>query len=209
MTVTRASSGARVRRAALLVLAVGLLTGCGVGATPSGTGTSGAAEQGYTSVDGTTTTWPVARRTGPVEVSGTDYDGAAQDTAAWRGDVVVLNTWYAGCPPCRAEAADLAALARDDADRGVHVLGINTVDDAGTAQAFARSFSVPYPSIQDTTSSAVAALQGVVPVNATPTTVVLDREGRVYARILGAVDATTLRALVEDVLAEPASGPTP
>lgn len=209
MRVTWLTSSARVRRAAVLVLAVGLLTGCGVGATPSGTSTSGAAEQGYTSVDGTTTTWPAGRRTGPVEVSGTDYDGTAQDTAAWRGDVVVLNTWYAGCPPCRAEAADLAALARDDADRGVHVLGINTVDDAGTAQAFARSFSVPYPSIQDTTSSAVAALQGVVPVNATPTTVVLDREGRVYARILGAADATTLRALVEDVLAEPAPGPTP
>ncbi|MBU4335451.1 MAG: TlpA family protein disulfide reductase [Actinobacteria bacterium] len=207
----RPGSGPRWGRStavAAAVLTIGLLAGCSAGGTPSGTATSAAAQDGYTSTDGTTTTWAVGHRTGPLQVTGTDFDGAAQDTATWLGDVVVVNTWYAGCPPCRAEAADLVAIAQDFADSGVHVLGINSVDDTGTAQAFQRAFEVPYPSIQDTGSTAVAALQGVVPVNATPTTVVLDREGRVYARILGAADAGTLRALVEDALAEPAPGPT-
>lgn len=201
-------AGRRPLRAVAAALGIALLTACGVGSTPSGTSTSAAAQDGYTSTDGTTTTWAVGQRTGPVQVTGTDFDGVAQDTATWLGDVVVVNTWYAGCPPCRAEAADLVAVAQDFADQGVHLLGINSVDDAGTAQAYERAFEVPYPSIQDTGSSAVAELQGVVPVNATPTTVVLDRQGRVYARILGAVDPGTLRALVQDVLAEPASGST-
>jgi thiol-disulfide isomerase/thioredoxin len=124
------------------------------------------------------------------------------DIADWRGDVVVLNTWYAQCPPCRAEAPDLADLARDYADQGVRVLGINGVDDAGTALSFQETFDVPYPSIDDREKRAVAALQGVVPIQATPTTVVLDREGMVAARIVGLAEGSTLRALVDEVLAE-------
>jgi peroxiredoxin len=122
----------------------------------------------------------------------------------WRGDVVVLNTWYAACPPCRAEAPDLVSLAGDYADEGVHLLGINGTDDAGAAQAFERTFGVTYPSIADSDGRAIATLQGAVPLQAVPTTVVLDREGRVAARVLGLADGSTLRAMVDDVLAEPA-----
>jgi len=131
---------------------------------------------------------------------------------AWRGDLVVLNSWYAACPPCRAEAPDLVAFANDYAARGVHVLGINGTDDVGAAQAFERTFTIPYPSLADTGGHAIAALQGAVPVQAVPTTVVLDREGRVAARILGLADPSTLRGLVDDVLAESAAadaGATP
>ena len=160
-------------------------------------------DQGYQSGDGSTTTWPVDQRKGPVRLAGTDFTGAAQDVAAWRGDVVLLNTWYAGCPPCRAEAPTLVALANEDAAKGLRVLGINGTDAAGAADAFVRQFAVPYPTLQDTDGTAVAALQGVVPVNAVPTTVLLDRQGRVAARILGMADPSTLRTLVDALLAEP------
>ncbi|WNB86981.1 TlpA disulfide reductase family protein [Cellulomonas sp. ATA003] len=162
--------------------------------------------QGYQSGDGSTRTWPVADRGQPVTLSGTDFAGGAVDIEEWRGDVVVLNTWYAACPPCRAEAPDLVDLANDYADDGVHLLGINGTDDAGAAQAYERTFSVPYPSIADTDGSAIADLQGAVPVQAVPTTIVLDREGRVAARILGLAEGSTLRALVDDALAEPGTG---
>jgi peroxiredoxin len=181
-----------------------LLAGC----TPGGQANpDDVADQGYQSGDGSTTTWAVGDRKGPLELSGTDFEGTAQDVADWRGDVVVLNTWYANCPPCRAEAPDLAALATDYAADGVQVLGINRTDDAGTAQAFERQFSVPYPSLADTDGTAIAALQGTVPVNAVPTTVVLDRSGNVAGRILGLADPSTLRSMVDGLLAEPA--PTP
>ena len=196
------------RRRRLLAGALGalvvVLAGCSTSpATPSATSTTA----GYTSADGSTKTWPVGARTGPVTLSGTDADGTVRDVAAWRGDVVLLNTWYAGCPPCRAEAPDLVAIANADAPRGLRVLGINSTDAAGTAAAFARQFSLPYPTIIDTDGSAIAALQGVVPLNAVPTTVLLDRQGRVAARILGRIDPSTVRALVDQLLAE--GGPTP
>lgn len=184
-----------------LALGMSLLAGC---SSVSGGWTEGGAQAGYVSGDRSVTTWDAGDRTGPVAIVGTDFAGGAVDVSAWQGDVVVLNTWYAACPPCRAEASDLAALANDYAEQGVHVLGINSTDDAGAAQAYERTFEIPYPSVADADGSAVAALQGTVPVQAVPTTVVLDREGKVAARILGLADPSTLRALVDDVLDEAA-----
>lgn len=215
MTVTttrlgpdRARSTRRARRfahtAAALAAVTALLAGC-TGQADDGT-PADVVDQGYQSGDGSATTWTAAQRTDPVELAGTAYDGSTQDVADWRGDVVVLNTWYAACPPCRAEAPDLVALADDYADQGVHVLGINGTDAAGAAEAFQRQFAVPYPSIEDTDGTAIAALQGAVPVNAVPTTVLLDREGRVAARILGLAEGSTLRALVDELLAEEPGG---
>lgn len=189
---------------ALMATAAGVLAlvlgGCGAGNDTNAA--TDVIDQGYQSGDGSTTTWPADSRGEPVEISGTDFAGNPVDIADWRGDVVVLNTWYAACPPCRKEAPDLVAIAADYTDRGVHLLGINGVDDAGAAQAFERTFQVNYPSIADTNGQAIAALQGAVPVQAVPTTVVLDHEGRVAARILGLADPTTLRAMVDDVLTE-------
>lgn len=194
------------RTAAVLAAAATALTlalaGCAADA-PAGD-TADVVDQGYQSGDGTRTTWAPADRLGPLAITGTDYEGGTHDLAQWRGDVVLLNTWYAACPPCRAEAPDLAAVATEYADQGLHVLGINSRDAAGAAQAFQRRLEVPYPSLDDRDGAAIAALQGVVPVNAVPTTVLLDREGRVAARILGLAEASTLRALVEDLLAEDA-----
>lgn len=188
----------------LAALAVGLLAGCAGGGGAPSDGSSDVVDQGYQSGDGSTKTWAVGGRGAPVKLSGTDFAGAPVDVADWRGDVVVLNTWYAACPPCRKEAPDLVAFAAQYADQGVHLLGINGTDAAGAAQAFERTFAVPYPSIADSSGTAIAALQGAVPVQAVPTTVVVDREGRVAARILGLADPSTLSALVDDVLAEPA-----
>lgn len=202
--MTRAHSSRRCAGPALaLTLALTLaLAACTPTITggwdESGTGT------GDVSGDRSVTTWDPADRTGPVEIVGTDFAGNPVDLADWRGDVVVLNTWYAACPPCRAEAPDLVALAADYAADGVHLLGINSTDAAGAAQAFERTFEIPYPSVHDADGAAVAALQGVVPVQAVPTTVLLDRDGMVAARILGRVDPSTLRSLVDELLDEPA-----
>ncbi|MCL3863057.1 TlpA disulfide reductase family protein [Actinotalea sp. K2] len=189
----------RWRGAAAAVLALGL-----VGCAPSVSGgwTETGAEAGYVSGDRSVTTWEAGDRTGPVEIVGTDFAGEPVDVSDWRGDVVVLNTWYAQCPPCRAEAPDLVALAEDYADRGVHLLGINSTDDPGAAQPFERTFAIPYPSVHDADGAAVAALQGVVPVQAVPTTVVLDRQGKVAGRVLGLIDPSTLRSVVDELLAE-------
>lgn len=198
------SGGARATGATLLVATFVATALAACSPTITGGWDEAGARTGYVSGDRSVTTWEPADRTGPVEIAGTDFAGEPVALADWRGDVVVLNTWYAACPPCRAEAPDLVALAEDYADEGVHLLGINSTDDAGAAQAFERTFAIPYPSVHDADGAAVAALQGVVPVQAVPTTVVLDRDGLVAARILGVADPSTLRSLVDDLLDEPA-----
>lgn len=189
-----------VRAVLAAVLALMVLTAC---SPEPRTGADGV-EAGYVSGDGSIETWARGERGEPVELAGTTYEEEQVDLADWRGDVVVVNFWYAACPPCRAEAPDLAAIAEDYADQGVHLLGVNHTDDAGTALAFERTFDVPYPSLNDTDAEGVAAMQGVVPLRAMPSTVVLDTEGRVAGRIIGQVDPGTLRALIDDTLAEQA-----
>lgn len=153
---------------------------------------------GYVSGDGTVTIFTEAARPDPLELTGTSFAGDAIDLTDFRGQVVVINTWYASCPPCRAEVPDLVAIdARDD----VQVVGINGRDDAGTAQAFNRSFEVEYPSIDDANGAAIAVLQGLVAVNAVPSSLILDPEGRIYARVIGRVEPSTLTTLVDDALA--------
>ena len=182
------------------VLALSSLAGCSstAGLTDDGQ------DAGYVSGDASVTTWDEGSRPGPIDLAGTDFDGDPVDSSAWRGDVVLVNTWYAACPPCRAEAPDLAEIVREYEDQGVQAIGVNFTDEAGAAQAFERTFDLPYPSIQDTDGSAVASLQGTVPVQAVPTTVLLDRGGHVAARILGTADPTTVRTLLDELLAESA-----
>ena len=172
--------------AALLIALIFWLAGCAPGnATQS---------PGYVSGDGTVTEWSAADRGEPLHLSGTSFEGDAIDLADYRGQVVLVNTWYASCPPCRAEAPDLVALdERDD----VQVIGLNSRDDAATAEAFGRTFSVAYPSIDDNDGEATAQLQGLVAINAVPTTLVLDGDGRVAARVVGRVESSTLDALVD------------
>jgi thiol-disulfide isomerase/thioredoxin len=197
----RPGRGAVARLLGLLA-ALGLLAGCAASGVAADAG-GAVANPGYVSGDGTVTQWDPENRGDPVALAGRTYQGGTVDVAQWRGGVVVVNFWYAACPPCRLEAPDLAALATDYADRGVHLVGVNSTDDAGTALAFERTFAIPYPSIGDTHGEGVAAMQGAVPLRAVPTTVVLDTEGRIAARILGRAEPSTLRALVDDALAGP------
>ncbi|SEJ13213.1 TlpA family protein disulfide reductase [Demequina mangrovi] len=147
---------------------------------------------GYVSGDGTVTVFDEGAE---VALAGTSFAGDAVDVAEYRGQVVLINTWYASCPPCRAEAPDLAEIdARDD----VQIVGVNGRDDAATAEAFERTFGIAYPSIDDSDGAATAALQGIVAMNAVPTTLVIDTEGRLHARVIGTVDPSTLRTLVDE-----------
>jgi thiol-disulfide isomerase/thioredoxin len=118
--------------------------------------------------------------------------------------VVVVNFWYAACPPCRAEAPDLKALDEQFSPDGVVFIGVNVRDSAPTAAAFAATFDIAYPSILDATDrNVLSAFAGQIAPGAVPTTIILDREGRVAARIVGLIPSrTTLATLIEDALAE-------
>ncbi|MHA7283399.1 TlpA family protein disulfide reductase [Arthrobacter sp. TMS2-4] len=156
----------------------------------------------YIAGDGSVTEYAVSDRGEPVEVSGTLFDGTAVSSADWDGQVTVLNFWYAACAPCREEAPDLVSLHEDYAPQGAAFYGVNIRDEKATAEAFERSFDIPYQSFDDKDGGVLLDMTQYVPPQAVPTTIVLDREGRVSARILGLADRSTLKALISDALAE-------
>jgi thiol-disulfide isomerase/thioredoxin len=125
----------------------------------------------------------------------------------YRGKVVVLNVWGSWCPPCRAEAPMLADAARDLAGQGVVFLGINSRNpERAGPRAFERRFDVPYESIYDPDGRTLLAFHGTLSPNSIPSTVVIDRQGRVAASVIGSVSRTTLDDLVDDALGRSGGG---
>ena len=159
-------------------------------------------QKGYVSGDGAVETIPQADRAEPVALSGTLVDGGSWDSASARGDVVVVNVWGSWCAPCVAEAPDLQQVWSDlEAEKApVQFMGIDFREDPARGAAFAKKAGITYPSLSDESGVLILALQGKAPT--VPTTLVLDTEGRIAARVNGPVGASTLRGLVDDVVAE-------
>ncbi|HEX6953486.1 MAG TPA: TlpA disulfide reductase family protein [Agromyces sp.] len=163
--------------------------------------------KGYIAGDGTISEFPADERGEPVAFAGTTIEGDAIDSADLAGEVVVVNFWYAGCAPCRAEAPLLQEVHEEFEGDGATFVGVNVRDQAATAASFEENYGITYPSIVDVEDGAVQyAFAGDVPPAAVPTTLVLDAEGRVAARILGQLkDASILSTIVGDLVDEAAA----
>jgi thiol-disulfide isomerase/thioredoxin len=160
--------------------------------------------KGFVSGDGTIERVAKDRRSAPLTLSGTTLEGAPWKVADARDKVVVLNVWGQWCGPCVAEMPHLQRVWSDlsAAGRPVQLMGINYRDGVETAKAFLRANKITYPSLEDDGGRTLLALRGKA--NTTPTTLVLDRRGRIAARVSGPVTAATLSGLVKDVLGESA-----
>lgn len=161
-------------------------------------------DQNYISGNGSITVIAADDRGEPVSWAGESDAGAQLSSDEYLGEVVVLNFWYAACPPCRVEAPDLEALNQLFIDDGANFVGVNVRDQAQTALTFAEEAGVTYPSIIDTNDgNLLLAFAGTVAPNAVPTTLVIDKQGRVAARFLGAIDGqSTLKTIIRETLAE-------
>lgn len=162
-------------------------------------------ENGYISGDGSVSSIPPSERTEPVQFAGETEFGDALSSADTIGSVTVVNFWYAGCPPCRAEAPDLVEAYDEFAPQGVQFLGVNTRDQEAQAIQFAEQYGIQYPSLMDVAAGRAVqqAFSGQVPLNAVPTTLVLDTEGRVAHRVIGQLaGASQLRTLITETLEE-------
>ncbi len=161
--------------------------------------------KGYISGDFRVVEIPAADRGEPVVFDGTTESGDEVSSADYEGEVLVVNFWYAACGPCRAEAADLEKAYSAFEGEDVAFLGINTADAPEAAAAFAETYGVSYPSVMAAEDGAVKlAFAERTPINATPTTLELDSEGRVAARIIGQLeDDSVLKTLVREALEEP------
>ncbi|EGX61097.1 MULTISPECIES: TlpA disulfide reductase family protein [Streptomyces] len=191
------------RRAAGLVAAALLLTACGTGTTSGSSDTKNADATGTRQA---LTQYPPGKRTAAPMLSGKTITSGRLDLADLRGKVIVLNVWGSWCAPCRAEAPDLKKASEETYDLGVRFVGINTRDNDAAAKAFERNYGITYPSFRDPDGKLLLGFDGRIPLSAVPSSVIIDRDGRIAARIIGPTTYTTLSELVKGIAAEKNSG---
>ncbi|UMG92246.1 TlpA disulfide reductase family protein [Nocardioides sp. TF02-7] len=134
-------------------------------------------------------------------ISGTLLDGTSFDSREFAGQVTVYNVWGSWCAPCRTEAPVLRRVAEETSELGVRFIGINVRDNDAAARAFEERYEIEYPSLTTGTSgAALLAFGPALPPSAVPSTMVVDAEGRLAARVIGPVDETTLTTLITDTL---------
>ncbi|WP_221353227.1 TlpA family protein disulfide reductase [Streptomyces beigongshangae] len=192
----------RNRAAALTcgtVAAALFLSACGSGGTSGGAGDTGF----VTGSDGIATVEKGSRAQAP-DLSGETIDGKRLDVADYKGRIVVLNVWGSWCAPCRLEAKNFVKVSEDLKDRGVQFVGINTRDTSTTpAIAFEKAHGVEYPSLYDPTGKLMLRFKkGTLNPQAIPSTLVLDRDGKVASRSLAALSEANLRKMIKPILAE-------
>ena len=165
-------------------------------------------DAGFIAGDGSITAIAASERVDAPSLEGELMSGGTWSLAQERGRVVVLNVWASWCAPCRAEAPILQSLWEEYGDDGVSFIGLNTRDSPATANSFEKAYGITYPSVVDSDGRLQLRFSGIAPPQAIPTTLVIDRDGKVAGRILGRASESSLRGLIEPLLAS-ASDPSP
>ena len=114
------------------------------------------------------------------------------------GKVGVVNVWASWCSPCRAEIPTLVEFAKNYPE--VQFMGILTRDNPVNAEALSRRLAIPYPTFID--DALLIGFKESLPANAIPSTVLIDKNGKVAARISGAVTVNSLKNVLEKVANE-------
>ncbi|MDX3690612.1 TlpA disulfide reductase family protein [Streptomyces europaeiscabiei] len=183
--------------AAALALTLSACAGGGVEGGGGGTGF-------ITGSDGIATVKKEDRDDAPA-LSGKTIDGDQLDvSSAYKGKIIVLNVWGSWCAPCRAEAPNLVKVSEDLADQGVQFVGINTRDTSTRpAVAFEEQYKVDYPSLYDPTGKLLLRFEkGSLNPQLIPSTLVVDRDGKLAARTQQALSEEKLRKMLKPILAE-------
>lgn len=160
--------------------------------------------KGYVAGDGSVEELAAAKRAEPVKLTGETLDGKKWNVESERGKVVVLNVWGAWCGPCQAETPHLEKAWKnyDNANKPVVFMGLDQRDSDAVAKSTLKKWGATYPSLKNDDGQNLQGLQRKVV--ATPTTLVLDKQGRIAARVSGSTTETTVRNMVDKVLAEKA-----
>jgi thiol-disulfide isomerase/thioredoxin len=164
-------------------------------------GWAGGGSSDVTDIDGSQNAvlYPAGHRPAAPDFTGTTLTGAPLSFSSYRGQVVVLNFWGSWCVPCREEASTLAAVAALYRSSGVAFIGVDVRDTTASAEAFVRSFGVTYPSVTDASSTITADFTSVVPIAATPTTLVIDRTGHIAGAVFGSATYPELTTILAKV----------
>ncbi|WP_432095209.1 TlpA family protein disulfide reductase [Streptomyces sp. bgisy100] len=138
------------------------------------------------------------------DISGTTLDGKKLNLADYKGKLLVINVWGSWCSPCRLEMPHLVKVAKATKADGVEFVGINVRDpNKPPAVKFQKEFGVPYPSLYDPVGKLMLRFPaGSLNPKAIPSTVIVDRDGKVAARALKALSEDELRKALDPLIAE-------
>lgn len=190
----------KVLLVATIVIAFSLLSLSFVDSNSENTGQVGA-ELSYIEGRGAVTKVAIGSRKPSPDLSGLLIDGS--EYRFERGKPVVLNVWASWCSPCRAEAPTLQALHEKYGEAGsdqVQFLGVLTRDNLTAAQGFIDRFQLTFPSLRS--DEVLLEFNDAMIANAIPTTLVIDKDGLIAARISGEVTYSGLSSLIDEVLSE-------
>jgi thiol-disulfide isomerase/thioredoxin len=182
---------------AVAVLA-GVLAAC---SSASGTGTPTTSASGGVDRPGVTLFATTTRQLAP-RLSGSSIAGESltlDDSAEQK--ITVVNVWASWCEPCRDESPMLASMAKQLSSSGVQFFGIDERDTNAKARAFARSTHMDYSHFSDPDGAVLRKLQ-FLPQLGIPSTLILDRHGRMAARIIGPARAAVLQQIIDDLVKE-------
>jgi thiol-disulfide isomerase/thioredoxin len=129
-------------------------------------------------------------------ISGTTLIGESISPDLYRGKVVLVNFWATWCGPCREEQPALQRLWEEYQDRGVQFIGVDFMDDDAAGREYLREFGVTYPSVTDD-----GQLSNGFAIPYLPATVLVDRQGEMRYRLLGAQSEESLRGPLGELLA--------
>jgi peroxiredoxin len=188
-----------MRRLVVLLAGALLLSGCATGHSAVDVNNGGE----FRFVAGTPqgSAIPEDKRATAPTFSGTLLDGGRFSSSSLHGKVAVINFWGSWCPPCRVETPEFQQVYSQDAGRDVAFLGVNVKDDEQLAKAFVSSKDITFPSLFDPRGEVALAFRDY-PANAIPSTIVLDRDGRVAAVYTAAVTQDDLRKVLDSMTKE-------
>lgn len=185
-------------RKLILVLSCLLLTAC---AAPNAS-IQNSGEAGFISGDGTATFLKVEERKSAPELIAIDFKGKTVDLKNYKNRIVVLNVWGSWCGPCRKEAKELQELYVKNKESGVEFIGINIRDSKVSAEKFISNFGITYPNIFDRDGIKLLGFKDTLPANAIPSTVLIDKNGKVAARQLGPIDRALVQGFISSLVDE-------
>ncbi|WP_034262967.1 TlpA family protein disulfide reductase [Actinospica robiniae] len=190
-------SGLRGRRGALALLSVGLIGTAGLAGCSGGTVSSGGI--GYVDPETTITRFQTAERGEAPRLSGSTTTGSSY-TTSYLGHVTVINIWGSWCTQCREEAPSFAEAAKDYASKNVRFVGVDTLDNDSSANAYLSRYGISYPALADPEEKLVLDLKSIVPAEGIPSTLIVDEDGKVAVRAIGAITEPELDQQLDYVL---------
>ncbi len=121
--------------------------------------------------------------------------GPKLSLSSLRGKAIYLNFFATWCPPCNQEAPAIDALAKEFADRGVAVVGVDVLENANKAAAFRSGHHLSYPVVVDS-----GTLRDQYQINGLPVHVFIGRNGVVRKIVVGELSAAMMRGNIESML---------